>query len=90
MSETIRSSGKRLERPVDRGARRLLGIALAAGGGGEPPGDLEARPARRLQRPDPAEEGAGGALLDDEHAVAEQLPMADQEGHLAPRSGASE
>ena len=72
------------ERPVDRRPRRLPGIALAAGGRGESPGDLEARPAWRLKRPDPAKKGAGGALLDDEHAVAEQLPMADQKSHLSP------
>ena len=75
------------ERPVDRRARRLQRIALAAGGRRQPPGDLEARIARRLQRPDPAEKGAAGALLDDEHAKTEQLPMTDQQRHLRPGLG---
>src|SRR4051794_39461692 len=76
---------KRLERPGDRRARRLLRKALAVGGGGKPPGDLESRPAFRRQRTYPAEKGAAGALLDDEQAMAEHLPMADQERHFAPR-----
>src|SRR6185437_12524299 len=72
------------ERPVDRGARGLQRVTLAAKLPCNTPADLKARPARWEPRPHPPDVFSGLSFLDDEHTDAVQDPMPGQDRGVAP------
>jgi hypothetical protein len=48
------------------------------------PADLEAGPAGRIEKTEPAEQLAAGLFLNYPLAVAKQVPVSDHGGHVAP------
>ena len=73
--------GKRI---IQGTARPLGGIAFSPRVAAQDPAKLEAGPTLRIEETDSAQEAPGRSFLDCPNAVAFQVPMADNHGHLPP------
>src|SRR5687768_16981529 len=74
-----------LERVVEEEPCSLARVALPSRLGRKRPSQLEAGPALGVRVPHPADEPAAGLLLDGVVAVAAEVPVAEDIGHVAPR-----
>jgi hypothetical protein len=78
------------ERVGQRAPRALRGVAPTPRVAAQHPAELEAGPALGVEEADASEQRPRRALLHGPEPVAAQLPVADDQRHLAPRLGARE
>src|SRR5262249_49426181 len=74
----------RRERVLEHSARRFGCESAAPKFAPDRPSKLVLRPSLGTMKPDAAHEATGRELLDTPHAIAAQMPVSDDRGHVVP------